>query len=378
MFVSPYLFYRLVMLHTIKPRITLSNLASVIAIITALSSLVYYFLNFQSEIKNQILTIEQHIELGDVINAKKLLEKLELNQKNIQNKYPNKIHLIKRNIAYELRYSNPNTSYYLLKEALMIKPDAVIAKIYLSHLASRFGYIDEVINISNELLSLPKSAKTAHKQAFINLGAIYIKIGEASKSIKYYKQALNIKENSNGGAWKTKAEILHGLGIAYGVLNNIEKSDYYFHESLTYSLKEHDMLLYGMNRSALGAIALNRGKDVKAKKYYKESLSIAIESGNKEGESVALNNLGVIETKNGNYDKAINYYRRSLKITIKIRDKEGESSSLFNIGFLYNLKGDKKQAVAYLKGALKIANSIPLSTPYIEYLKNKIAEIGIK
>lgn len=304
------------------------------------------------------------------------MEKLELNQKNIQNKYPNKIHLIKRNIAYKLRYSNPNTSYRLLKEALIIKPNAVIAKIYLSHLASRFGYIDEVINISNELLSLPKSAKTAHKQAFINLGAIYIKIGEASKSIKYYKQALNIKEN--GKAWKTRAEILHGLGIAYGVLNNIEKSNYYFYESLTENLKEHDMLLYGMNRSALGTIAINRGEDIEAKNYYKESLSIAIESGNREGESIALNNLGVVKTKNGNYDKAIKYYQRSLKNTIKIKDKEGESITLFNIGILYYLKGDKKQAVAYLKGAFKIANSIPLSIQYLEYLKNKIAEISIK
>ena len=144
----------------------------------------------------------------------------------------------------------------------------------------------------------------------INLGAVYLSLGDLEKSIEYHERNLKISKEVGDRA---------GEGGAYGNLG-----------------------------SAFG----NLGDFQKAKEYHERHLQISKEVGHREGEGKAYGNLGNDYHGLGDFQKAIEYHERDLKISKEVGDRAGEGKAYGNLGNAYHSLRDFQKAVQCYKNGV--------------------------
>ena len=155
-----------------------------------------------------------------------------------------------------------------------------------------------------------------------NLGSAYLSIGQTSKAINHYDQALEshrkIKNRRGESMW------LGNLGIAYCNLGNISQ----------------------------------------AIKYYEQGLNIDSETGDRRSEAISLCNLGVAHSDLGNVHKSIEYHKQALDIAREIGDRYIEGAELDNVGLAYLVLQDYKNALQEFLDSIQIANEV--SSPVMQ------------
>ena len=131
-----------------------------------------------------------------------------------------------------------------------------------------------------------------------NLGGVYYALGDTSKAVELYQQALVIDRKI--GDRRGESVDLGNLGLAYAVL----------------------------------------GQTSKAIACYEQQLDMAREIHDRRGESIALNNLGLAYADTGDTGMAIATYEQKLKVVREIGDLHGEGSALNNLGIVFNSLGN--------------------------------------
>jgi serine phosphatase RsbU (regulator of sigma subunit) len=258
-------------------------------------------------------------------------------------------------LAWELRYSNPDTSILLSNRALDILNNSKnlpqlwkqIATGRSLHSLAAFQYLKgnypksldfyfkalaiwdklEDINHPNHKFQLLNfKSKTLG-----NIGVLYDEQGDYQKALDYYFKALNIDEKlvkKSGIATK-----LSNIGLVYKeqagtIKNTIENA---------------------IKKDSLNQIALN---------YFIKALTINEELGDKNNMAICLGNIGVVYEEQSYYSKALEYYFKALKVDKELGNKNNIAQWLRNIGTIYTKQKKYTDAYDCLYKALVLFNSI--------------------
>jgi len=181
-------------------------------------------------------------------------------------------------------------------------------------------------------------------------------ISQYDKSLKYFKEALEISEKHKYIRGIGKSH--NGLGVVCKNTGELALALEHYQKSIKISEKLNEKAAVSMTLSNIGNIYLRLGKYNKALDSYNESLKIAEEITNRTCISNTLNNLGLLYLEMGKYDFAIVNFKRSLNIKLKEEDKFGIARSYQNIGDVYIKWGNKEMAIDYYTKSFKIENEM--------------------
>lgn len=232
--------------------------------------------------------------------------------------------------------------------------------------------------------------------ALYNSGVIEYNLGNYSKSLEYYNNALTIYQktgnkagmgktlvniggvyNEQGDFSKALEKMLKALSLQQEVGNKSGIASAYNNIGLVYYNEEKWALALENMLKALaiqkeigdktgigtclintGAICTNQGKLSEALEYYSEALPIYQALGNKNAISVIYGNIGDVRMTKGDYPQAMQYYLKSLNICREIGSKNGLGWDFDNIGILYIYLKNYKESKVYLDSALDMAKAI--------------------
>lgn len=177
--------------------------------------------------------------------------------------------------------------------------------------------------------------------------------GENNKSLMYAKQALVLSEKL-----QNKLEISRSymqVGIVYLELGEYEKALENDLKALKISEQVGDKKSVAYLYHNIGNIYRDQGNTQKALNHYLTSLKKCEELGDKRGISKASFGAGIINRINGNYDKALAYYFRSMKIDESLGDTIGVAHTYTSIGIVYSITGLFDKALSYYSKSLDVA-----------------------
>ncbi len=222
-------------------------------------------------------------------------------------------------VAWELKFSNPDSSIVLGNKALLLSKSLN----WKNGIANSFGNLGSYYYLKDNYPkalenyfaalkindSLDNRSETAIRLG--NIGNVYASQGDFQKALDYYLKAMKMAEELNDK--KSLARHLGNIGNVYSQQNNL-----------------HDAL-----------------------DFYTRALALDETLGDRNGIARHLGNIGIIYTQMEDYPKALDNYLKSLNIYEEIDDINGIETSLGNIGALY-LKAPlllaKKVGPAFLSG----------------------------
>ena len=239
-------------------------------------------------------------------------------------------------LAWELMYSNPDTSILLCTQALQLAEKQKWEK----------GIAD----------------------SYFRLGACKYLKGDYTVAVEWGEKALALYEELKDN--NRKARTLNLIGLAYSNQGDYPKAlDYYF-KALKMDEGLGDKNGIAMVLGNIGIVYINQGDYSKTLDYYFRALKIAEELGNKDGIANHLGNIGLVYDNQRDYRKALDYYFRALKMNEELGNKIRTATNLGNIGLAYYNQADYPKALDYYFKALKIEEEIGNKTGIARHLGN--------
>ncbi len=213
--------------------------------------------------------------------------------------------------------------------------------------------------------------------AINNIGNVYIELGNYSKALGCYNDAL--EERKKAGDKNNIAQSYNNIGYLYKEIGDYDKAI----ENILTALRIYDDqkdengiaycntflgIIYGMKRDYPQAL-----------KYHTLALGIEQKINDKNAEGISLQSMASIYADQKRFDEALNYYSKASDIYKTIGDKRQIASVSESIGLLYFKKDDFEHALPLFEDALReniqIGNTRGLGSNYINigntYIKQK-------
>ena len=249
----------------------------------------------------------------------------------------------------------------------------------------------DALNTALETEALDPSKE---RQIVVNLGQLYINLGDYNRAIKYFRQNIELAET--GTDQEVKIDAHEKLGDAYYTGGFFNKALEQYQLALGQAIKH--------NRTAQQVTALanmswsqrSKGNLVLAKDYAEQSVRLSDQIDDPWIKAVSLNALTHLQlfTKNpksfetanklltlskqtnsypvsiameilgdayeqaGDFAKAIQLYQQSLLLTQQTQDKLGEGSTLNSLGTVYQKIGSLESAELTFRKAIEIWESL--------------------
>jgi len=195
-----------------------------------------------------------------------------------------------------------------------------------------------------------------HSYVLLNLGNIYIYLGEVEKAIKYLQASRYIYHDINDR--QGEASAFGKLGNAFYLMGDIKRAIRFYEDAIEILKKITDKQNEGVCLIELGNVYHHLGKIEKAIKCYQDALKISRETGDKINEGCILGNMGTVHVNFGKMEKAIECYQDALKISRETGDKHNEGNWLGNLGIAYLYLNKYKKAIEFYQDAIKISKEI--------------------
>ena len=155
---------------------------------------------------------------------------------------------------------------------------------------------------------------------------------------------------------------LGDLGVAYSNLGDVSKAISFYEQALVIAREIGDCRSEYRSLGNLGSAYQDLGDVPKAISFSEQALLISREIGNRRGEGVSLGLLGNAYAKLGNLPKAISFHEQALVISREIGDRRGEGRHLANLGLAYYKLEEREKAIAYTEEAIQIHTEIQSPT----------------
>ena len=280
-------------------------------------------------------------------------------------------------LAWILKYSNPDTSIILSNQALNILINTKnlpeiwkqTAKGKCFHRLATFQYLKgnyaesldfyyKALVIWDRLEGVTKSSYKSQilsnkSQTLGNIGVVYDEQGDYKKALGYYFKALEIDEKL--GNKSRVAAKLANIGLVF--------------KEQAVTLKNAETKT--VNRDSLYQISLN---------YFFKALKINEELRNKNNLAICLGNIGVVFEAQSSYSNALEYYFKALKIDKELGNKNNIATWLRNIGTIYTEQKKFTDAYNCLFNSLVLSNSVGSMNDVkfvYEYLSNLFEKSNI-
>ncbi len=154
-----------------------------------------------------------------------------------------------------------------------------------------------------------------------------------------------------------EAFVLHGVGYIYIVLGETTKALDYFRQALTLRRDAGDKRGEAITETNIAVIYGMLGDISKELYYHQQSLNLYRSVGEKNGEAAALNSIGIVLEGRGEAESGLDHYKQALTLYKELRDKTGEASALALLGGAFKSLGDKTKALEYFENSLSLLRS---------------------
>ncbi len=215
----------------------------------------------------------------------------------------------------------------------------------------------QVLAIQREISALPNvdrvAARKSERLTLNRIAGIYVTLGEYTKAVDYYQQALVIAKELKDP--EREMTTLNSIGRTYTRLGEYTKALDYLSQALTTGKQLNDPDRKVATLNAIGEVYENLGQYAKALEYLNQALVIRRELQDPYGEATALNAIGEVYENLGQYDKALEYYHQTLALRSSVIDRRGEGRALNSIGGVYVRLGQYAKALEYYRQALIMA-----------------------
>lgn len=185
------------------------------------------------------------------------------------------------------------------------------------------------------------------------LANIYMRLGDYTNALKYFKQCLDYKEND---------EITIGsyvnLGIIYGQKKEYESSNTYLKKVESLCEDTQNFQCQALSSLNIGENYEETGKTEQALQYYAESLKIAKAHKLYALQSMANQNIGRIHYSLKSYDEAKLYFLNALQIALEYNFLDQQKTIYLKLKEIAVLQNDHKTAYALMTRYSEINDSI--------------------
>jgi CHAT domain-containing protein len=205
-------------------------------------------------------------------------------------------------------------------------------------------------------LSQGEAQKVRWAFALVFLGKIYDDLGEKTKALEYYNQALPILRDVGDGSGE--ATTLNNMGVVYDALGEKTKALEYYNQALPILGDVRNRSIKATTLVNIGMVYFDLGENTKALEYHNQALPIWRAVSNRSGEAATLNNIGMVYSALGENTKALEYYNQALPIVRAVGNRSGKATTLSNMGRVYSDLGKKTKALEYYNQALPILRAV--------------------
>jgi signal transduction histidine kinase len=165
------------------------------------------------------------------------------------------------------------------------------------------------------------------------IGNAYFLMGDFTKSMDHYMQALTIREAL--GDSNSIARSYNNIGAVYLQMKDHRQAlDYLKKAKIIFEgLKDEVHLFSIMNN--IGAVYIETEKYDTAHEYLTEAYQIALRTGDEDDASMALTNLGESALSMGLLEKSLDYQKKALEISRKLDNRAMMATIYTNLGKTY-------------------------------------------
>lgn len=269
-------------------------------------------------------------------------------------------------LAWELRYHDPQRSKSLIKEALervdsadleIVERHNIIANVDRNN--AHFDYLDsafsEAIAHAGAALGIYESTYQLTNQirTLSTLSVVYMQLGDFSAALQHGIRQLEISE-----ALEDQASIVNGLnriGVIYSLMGNYEQALEQYALCLPFYEANND--LNGQARIYNNCLIeyQNLEQHDKALEAGLKSLTLFKAADNLFGRSRIHGNLVRLYTKLDDYENAVQHGDLALSLADQLDNKEHIMVTSLYVGQMHSAIGNFDQAVTYIQTALSIA-----------------------
>ncbi len=328
----------------------------------------------------QFVRIEAEQNGCDVIFS--LFSDEGLNVFDVDNTSPNKVEFayaaVKKSGEYKLKVMSvaENKGIYKLKIAELREAtekeinftDGIILLNDAFNKSSSGATTEEVFQNISKYESALEKFRLAEDKSFESrtnheIGARYMRLGNAKKALEYYEKAISIANSI-----QDKQEIalnLGSFGAAYQTLGEWQKAFDSFSNALVIRRETKHIRGEAMSLFRIGNLFQNSGDDVRALDYFQDAL-ILIRRDTMAGtfEADILESIGKAYLSQKEYQKALESFQKALNLAKTGKSKRREAAILSNLGKTDFLLGNNAKSIGNFNESLKISRD----------LKDKIGE----
>ncbi len=214
------------------------------------------------------------------------------------------------------------------------------------------GCYKTVLKLSNEINYYDGIAK-----GYANLGVGYYLIGDYTKAIDFYNEAIPKLELANDSV--TLATLTSNLSSFYQLVGDFQMAIEVCKKSLSYTNKDDHV--------AQARIKINLGRNYtelqdhsKALIYYKDALALTKKNGNIRNRITAYNNIGTTYVKLGYFNKGIESLEKGLSLAKSHKMESDVAYLKFYIAKAYYENKFYKKARFFAERSSEIADSLKI------------------
>ena len=212
--------------------------------------------------------------------------------------------------------------------------------------------------------AIEKYRNTSDKQGevytLVAMGDVFTVIGETEKAIQTFSDALKISREVKFDM--TERDCLNKLGDIYTDFGDYERAEIYYKQSA-------DIIFQYKNVSSsfglinLGKISFYKREYEKALEYFQKALETARSEEHRLGttkssEAGFLNNIGRTQYELGRRDKAIEAFNESLSISRQFVNYDAQAATLRYLGKIHLENGEPEKSLEFINQSLEIYRSI--------------------
>lgn len=192
-------------------------------------------------------------------------------------------------------------------------------------------------------------------ESLLNLGIVNTRIGEYSKSLAFFEQAIPyFPQTAEGSSFAATA--LNDMANVYLTLGETRKALEIFLKSL--ELKKEEGRSRAITLDNIGTAYTFLGEYQLALDHHLQALSSFRALGRRRDESTTLNNIAWLYESIGDPEKAIEYMLQALPLVKAVEDKAAEALYLSNVGSFYLSLGEPRRALEYANQSLDLSRAI--------------------
>ncbi|TYK65153.1 tetratricopeptide repeat protein [Colwellia echini] len=190
----------------------------------------------------------------------------------------------------------------------------------------------------------------------IDLANTHSKSGEYGKALESAKRSLAIARESNNEKYVLKALVT--LSIVYRKISSYEEALKHGLEAIDIYQEINDFNGLAASSNSIGLVYIHLNQSENAKSYFTQVIELPINKIKTKYRASALRDLGKLASDEKNYQQAVELSNKAYALYEKIDDRKGEATVQKNLGYIYAKMGKEKDAINAYSISIEIFKKI--------------------